>query len=76
MKKTVVQEKLELQHGKPFEDVLRDTLESHRGRRNMVTSAALELGVTDATIYTWCRSLDIEVDRFRYLPSPDEPVSL
>ena len=31
----------------------------------MVTLAAIDLGVTDATLYQWCREFGIDIDEYR-----------
>ena len=63
--KTDKQMLLEFQHGKPVEEILRDSLVAHRGRRNMAILVAADLGVSDATIYNWCEDLDINIDEYR-----------
>ena len=65
MTKTPMQEKLEAQRGKDIAEVLRDALETRRGQKHMVTIAAMELGVTDATLYQWCREFGIDINDYR-----------
>ena len=65
MPKTPTQEKLEAQRGKDIARILREALESRRGQKHMVTIAAMDLGVTDATLYQWCREFGIDIDDYR-----------
>ena len=65
MARTATQEKLEAQKGKDIIELLRDSLEGHRGQKHMVTLAALDLGLADATFYQWCRELAIDIDDYR-----------
>ena len=63
--RTTVQEILEAQHQKGIREIVSDALKLHRGRRNMVGLAAVDLGVTDATVYNWCRDLGIDIHEYR-----------
>ena len=65
MTKTPTQAKLEAQRGKDIARILRDVLEVRRGQKHMVTTAAIDLGVTDATLYQWCREFAIDIDEYR-----------
>ena len=65
MSKTPMQERLEAQRGRDIAQILREALEGRRGQKHMVTIAAMELGVTDATLYQWCREFGINVDEYR-----------
>ena len=56
---------LELQRAKPIVEILREALEKNRGKRFQVTLVALDLGVTDATLYNWCETLGIDIDEYR-----------
>ena len=56
---------LEKTHGKPLDQVLRDTLEKHRGKKQQITLTGLDLEVTGVTIYNWCRELGINIDDYR-----------
>ena len=67
--KTDKQTVLELQRSKVIEDIIRDSLEKTRGEKFQITLAALDLGVTDATFYSWCRDLGINIDEYRH-PAP------
>ena len=46
-------------------DILREALEGRRGQKHMVTIAAMDLGVTDATLYQWCREFGIDINEYR-----------
>ena len=63
--KTDKQMLLEIQHGKPVEDILRESFAAHQGRRNMAMLVAVDLEVSDATIYNWCEDLGINIDDYR-----------
>ena len=63
--RTTVQEILEAQHQKGIREIVSDALRLYGGRRNMVGLAAVDLGVTDATVYNWCRDLGIDIDEYR-----------
>ena len=65
MFKTPTQEKLEAQRSKGMADILREGLEGRRGQKHMVTMAAMDLGVTDATLYQWCREFGIDINEYR-----------
>ncbi len=61
MTKTPTQTILELTQKKPIEEILRDTLERFRGRHNNAALAALYLGVSVGTIYSWCARMGIDI---------------
>ena len=63
--KTDKQIVLELRTGMPIEEIVRDALEKHRGDPLFMLRAAVEMEVSDSTLYNWCRSLDIDVDDYR-----------
>ena len=65
MTKTPTQQKLEAQRGKDIAVILMEVLESRRCQKHMVTTAAFDLGVTDATLYQWCREFGIDIDEYR-----------
>ena len=73
MSKTPTQEKLEAQFRKDIAQILREALEALRTQKHMVTIAAMDLGVTDATFYQWCREFSIDIDKYRR-PAADAPV--
>ena len=56
---------LEAQRNKGMADILREALEGRRGQKHMVTIAAMDLGVTDATLYQWCREFGININEYR-----------
>ena len=70
---TPTQEKLEAQKGRDIATVLREALDARRGQKHMVVFASLDLGVTDATFYQWCREFSIDIDEYRRPPA-DAPV--
>ena len=63
--KTDRQTVLELQRSKPIEEILREALENNRGSKFLMTHVALDLQVTDATVYNWCSDLGIDIDEYR-----------
>ena len=65
MNKTPTQEKLEAQRGSDIGKILREALEARRAQKHMVTIAAMDIGVTDATLYQWCREFGIDIDEYR-----------
>ena len=69
---TILQEKLEVQFGKDIRSVLVDALEARRGQTHFVARAALDLGITNATVYQWCREFGINIEPYRRpLADPD-----
>ena len=73
MQKTPIQEKLEAQQHLDIRDIVMAALEKFREqRKNMVIKAALELDISDATLYLWCRDLDIDIDSYRHCPVPND----
>ena len=71
MARTLLQEKLELKHGSPIEEILRSTLEKLRGQKSLSILVAVELGISDGTLYWWCRELGIDIDEYRRLVAGD-----
>ena len=63
--KTDKQTLLEIQNSKPIENIIREALEAYRAQRHQVMLAAIDLGVTDATLYQWCREFGIDIDEYR-----------
>ena len=72
MNKTPTMEKLEAQRQTEIGQLVRDALDRHRGDKNMVMLVALDLGVTDATVYNWCGRLRIDVEDYRLQKSEEE----
>ena len=70
--KTDRQTVLELQRAKPIVEILREALEKNRGKRFQVTLVALDLGVTDATLYNWCDDLGIDINEYRRVAVREE----
>jgi transcriptional regulator with PAS, ATPase and Fis domain len=66
VRKTRDQKRLESVKGKPIKQVLIDALEQHRGQKNLASAVAIALGVSDATLYAWCRELAIEVSDYAH----------
>ena len=67
MQKTPIQEKLEAQRQQDIKDIVMAALEQYRGlRKNLVAMAALDLDISDATLYLWCHDLGIDIDSYRH----------
>ena len=73
--KTDRQALLEALRGKPVEDILKESLEQYRGRRNMAMLVGLDLDVSDATVYNWCDQLGIDIAEYRRPADAPEPTS-
>ena len=75
MQKTTAQEKLEYQHrtatGEPgqIKQIVIDVLEKYRGRRVMLL-AAVDLEITDTTLYNWCHDLGIDPESYKFQRQP------
>ena len=65
MIKSPTQEKLEAQRKKDIRDIITGVLEKFRGRRNFMMLVAVDLEVTDATVYRWCDEFGIDIDEHR-----------
>ena len=70
MKKTADMERLQAQRGGDIGGIVRATLEKYRGRNNLVSRVALDLGVTDSTAYNWFPRLGIDLDEYRTAAGP------
>ena len=62
---TPTQEKLEAQKGKNVRSILIEAMETRRGQKHMIARVAFDLGLTDATVYQWCREFNIDIDEYR-----------
>ncbi len=65
MVKSPTQEKLEAQRQSDIRSIIIATLTRYRGRRNMVLLVAVDLEITDTTLYRWCSDLGIDIDEYR-----------
>ena len=65
MPKSPTQEKLEAQRHRDIRNVVVDSLLLHHGRKNMVMLVAVDLEISDATLYRWCDDLGIDIDEYR-----------
>ena len=63
--KSPTQEKLEAQRHQDIREIVAGSLDKYRGRKNFLMLVALDLEVSDATIYRWCEDLDINIDEYR-----------
>lgn len=71
MNKTPTQEKLEAQRHKDIKDIVMGALEKYRGQqKHLAALAAIELDISDAALYRWCRDLGINIDDYR-LPAQE-----
>ena len=51
--------------GRDWQDVLRDSLRRHSGRRNLVALVSADVGITGQTLYKYCRELAINLSEYR-----------
>ena len=65
MRKTHRQQLLELRHGMPLEDFIRQTLEENRGRYDIVAASARKCDVGPEPFRGWCHDLGIDIDDYR-----------
>ena len=65
MQKSPTQEKLEAQRHQDIRDIVTNVLEKYRCRRNMLMLVAVNLEISDATLYRWCSDLGIDIDEYR-----------
>jgi transcriptional regulator with XRE-family HTH domain len=72
--KTREQERLESLKGKPIRQVIVDALEARRGQKNLVQAVAIDLEVSDGTVYAWCREFAIKVSDYAYPRTEPEDV--
>ena len=63
--KSPTQLMLEAQRQLDIKDILLESLESHRTRKSLVLFVAVDLGVSDVTVYRWCEDLGIALDEYR-----------
>ena len=72
MLKTYAQQTLEAQRGKDIREIIPEALERHRGKANIVTQVAADLGTSEPTLRSWCHHLGISIDDYRqYEPTTD-----
>ena len=60
---------LEAQRHLDIKDIVLCSLRKNRARKNLVMLVALDLGVSDVTVYCWCAELGIDIDEYRS-PAP------
>ena len=65
MYKSPTQEKLEAQHHLDIRDIVANSLGKFQGRKNLLMLVAVDLEVSDATVYRWCDDLGIDIDEYR-----------
>ena len=65
MIKTAVQQFLEDQRGRDIRDIMIGAFEEHRGLPNMLMRVAVDLGISDVTLYSWCRQMGIDIEEYR-----------
>lgn len=66
MQKTPTQEKLEAQRNKDIREILIESLEQYRGKKNLAALVAIDLDVSDGSVYLWCRANNIDIDAYRF----------
>ena len=65
MEKSPTQEKLEAQRHQDIREVVASALGRYRDRKNLLMLVAVDLGVSNATVYRWCEDLGINIDDYR-----------
>ena len=74
MLKTYAQQALETAREKDIGEIVREVLKSHRGKDNLTTLAAADLGTSEPTLRSWCRKLYIDISDYRQ--PAEEPASV
>ena len=72
MAKTREQLRLESLYGRPIREILIGALEAHRGQKNLASVVAIDLEVSDGTVYSWCRELAIDVSDYAHPRAVEE----
>ncbi len=44
---------------------MREALEKYRGRKSQVVLAGFDMGITDASVYSWCEQLGIDIKDYQ-----------
>ena len=66
MQKTTAQQLLEARNpGKSIREVIEGVMKSREGQRFMVAQAAIDMGISNGTLYQWCRDLGITIEEYR-----------
>ena len=72
MQKTTAQQLLEARHpGKNIREIIEDVMRERQGQKLLVSRAAVDMDISDATLYQWCRDLGIAIEGYR--KPKDEP---
>ena len=64
---TPSQRVLELEYQLPIEAVIRQSLETHRARPDLVRLCCADLGIGSGTFYRWTHMLQINVRDYHYV---------
>ena len=64
---TPSQRVLELEYQLPIEAVIRQSLEKHRARPDMVSLCCADLGIGSGTFYRWAHMLQINFRDYHYV---------
>ncbi len=51
--------------GQDWQDVFRNSLSRHRGQRNLVALVSADVGISNPTLYKYCRALGINLNDYR-----------
>ena len=62
--KTDRQQVLELRHNATLKEIICGYMDLYRGR-DVVMKTSQSMGISDETLRTWCRDLDIDIDEYR-----------
>ena len=58
---------LQMQYQLPIEAVIRQSLEKHRARPDLVSLCCADLGIGSGTFYRWTHMLQINVRDYHYV---------
>ena len=70
MEKSPTQLMLEAQRHADIRDIIVGLLSRYRGRKNKMMLAAVDLEVSDVTLYRWCTDLGIDIEQYRNRQRP------
>ena len=65
VEKSPTQLMLEAQRRLDIRGIVLGSLQQHRAQKNLVLLVALDLGVSDVTVYRWCEDLGIDINDYR-----------
>ena len=51
--------------GKDIKDIILESLDKHRGQRNLVVKVCADIDLSNPAFYSWCRDLDIDINDYK-----------